>query len=266
MRRASASTDMVDAGGNAISTIMLRGRSRRVSGQTDAPPVCGQRSLPSHQTGCRPAVRSSGGPVIPASTGNTSNPSQSRIVITVHPRRRGEQHSLPLFLLHLSKCQRTIGRADLDVACGASSRPCANARPAVAPLVSRICWPGPSRSAWSEPPRQRSGWGWSCDTTTTDDAAVAERRRDYPGSGLPTNVTSLRGLTAAIPPAPRRSLIITCNQPFSEWHRIFPDAAMTADRLVHHATRSRHMVMREYHHHSIFRGRSEGTRNGPPMP
>jgi len=37
----------------------------------------------------------------------------------------------------------------------------------------------------------------------------------------------------------RRSLIVTCNQPFSEWDRIFPDAAMTVaaiDRLVHHAT------------------------------
>lgn len=37
----------------------------------------------------------------------------------------------------------------------------------------------------------------------------------------------------------RRSLIVTCNQPFSEWNRIFPDAAMTVaaiDRLVHHAT------------------------------
>ena len=37
----------------------------------------------------------------------------------------------------------------------------------------------------------------------------------------------------------RRSLIITCNQPFSEWNQIFPDPAMTVaaiDRLVHHAT------------------------------
>jgi DNA replication protein DnaC len=37
----------------------------------------------------------------------------------------------------------------------------------------------------------------------------------------------------------RRSLIITCNQPFGEWDRIFPDKAMTVaaiDRLVHHAT------------------------------
>ena len=37
----------------------------------------------------------------------------------------------------------------------------------------------------------------------------------------------------------RRSLFITSNQPFGEWHRIFPDQVMTlaaVDRLVHHAT------------------------------
>jgi DNA replication protein DnaC len=37
----------------------------------------------------------------------------------------------------------------------------------------------------------------------------------------------------------RRSLLITANQPFGEWSRIFPDQAMTLaaiDRLVHHAT------------------------------
>jgi hypothetical protein len=37
----------------------------------------------------------------------------------------------------------------------------------------------------------------------------------------------------------RRSLITTCNQPFSEWDQIFPDPAMTVaaiSRLVHHAT------------------------------
>jgi len=37
----------------------------------------------------------------------------------------------------------------------------------------------------------------------------------------------------------RKSLITTCNQPFSEWDQIFPDPAMTvaaSDRLVHHAT------------------------------
>lgn len=37
----------------------------------------------------------------------------------------------------------------------------------------------------------------------------------------------------------QRSILITANQPFGEWNRIFPDPAMTlaaVDRLVHHAT------------------------------
>ena len=37
----------------------------------------------------------------------------------------------------------------------------------------------------------------------------------------------------------RKSLIITCNQPFSEWNQVFPDPAVTVaaiDRLVHHST------------------------------
>ena len=37
----------------------------------------------------------------------------------------------------------------------------------------------------------------------------------------------------------QRSILITANQPFGEWGRIFPDQAMTLaaiDRLVHHAT------------------------------
>lgn len=37
----------------------------------------------------------------------------------------------------------------------------------------------------------------------------------------------------------RRSLLITANQPFGAWEKIFPDPAMTlaaVDRLVHHAT------------------------------
>jgi len=37
----------------------------------------------------------------------------------------------------------------------------------------------------------------------------------------------------------RRSLLITANQPFGQWGKIFPDQAMTlavVDRLVHHAT------------------------------
>ncbi|MGG5890659.1 IS21-like element helper ATPase IstB [Falsiroseomonas sp. HC035] len=37
----------------------------------------------------------------------------------------------------------------------------------------------------------------------------------------------------------RRSMFITSNQPFGEWHRVFPDQVMAlaaVDRLVHHAT------------------------------
>jgi DNA replication protein DnaC len=37
----------------------------------------------------------------------------------------------------------------------------------------------------------------------------------------------------------RRSLLVTANQPFGEWNRVFPDPAMAVaaiDRLVHHAT------------------------------
>ena len=37
----------------------------------------------------------------------------------------------------------------------------------------------------------------------------------------------------------RRSILITANQPFGEWNKVFPDPAMTLaaiDRLVHHAT------------------------------
>ncbi len=37
----------------------------------------------------------------------------------------------------------------------------------------------------------------------------------------------------------RRSILVTANQPFGEWGKIFPDQAMTlaaVDRLVHHAT------------------------------
>jgi len=37
---------------------------------------------------------------------------------------------------------------------------------------------------------------------------------------------------------PRRSMLITANQPFGEWNKVFPDPAMTIaaiDRLVHHS-------------------------------
>ena len=37
----------------------------------------------------------------------------------------------------------------------------------------------------------------------------------------------------------RRSMLVTANQPFGEWGKVFPDPAMTLaaiDRLVHHST------------------------------
>ena len=37
----------------------------------------------------------------------------------------------------------------------------------------------------------------------------------------------------------RKSIALTANQPFSEWHQVFAEPAMTVaaiDRLVHHAT------------------------------
>jgi DNA replication protein DnaC len=46
-------------------------------------------------------------------------------------------------------------------------------------------------------------------------------------------------LSSSAPRYERRSLLITANQPFGEWGKIFPDQAMTVavvDRLVHHAT------------------------------
>ena len=34
----------------------------------------------------------------------------------------------------------------------------------------------------------------------------------------------------------RRSMLITANQPFGDWNKVFPDPAMTLAALVHHAT------------------------------
>lgn len=61
----------------------------------------------------------------------------------------------------------------------------------------------------------------------------------------------------------RRSLLITANQPFGEWNRVFPDPAMTlaaVDRLVHHAT------IFEMNVESYRRKVAEKRRSGPGRP
>lgn len=61
----------------------------------------------------------------------------------------------------------------------------------------------------------------------------------------------------------RRSLLITANQPFGEWNRVFPDPAMTlaaVDRLVHHAT------IFEMNVESYRRRTAEARRSGPGQP
>lgn len=61
----------------------------------------------------------------------------------------------------------------------------------------------------------------------------------------------------------RRSLLITANQPFGEWGRIFPDQAMTLaaiDRLVHHAT------ILEMNVESYRRKVALGRKRGPGRP
>jgi DNA replication protein DnaC len=60
----------------------------------------------------------------------------------------------------------------------------------------------------------------------------------------------------------RRSMLITANQPFGAWDRIFPDPAMTlaaVDRLVHHATILEMNV-------ESFRRREAIRRKGPGRP
>jgi DNA replication protein DnaC len=64
----------------------------------------------------------------------------------------------------------------------------------------------------------------------------------------------------------RRSLFITSNQPFGEWHRIFPDQVMTlaaVDRLVHHATIFEMNVESYRRRTAIERKRGPGR---PPTP
>lgn len=61
----------------------------------------------------------------------------------------------------------------------------------------------------------------------------------------------------------QRSLLITANQPFGEWNRIFPDAAMTlaaVDRLVHHST------LFELNVESYRRRSALAARRGPGRP
>jgi DNA replication protein DnaC len=58
----------------------------------------------------------------------------------------------------------------------------------------------------------------------------------------------------------RRSLLITANQPFGEWGKIFPDQAMTLaaiDRLVHHAT-ILEMNVESYRREALDRTRGRG--------
>lgn len=60
----------------------------------------------------------------------------------------------------------------------------------------------------------------------------------------------------------RRSMLITANQPFGEWGKIFPDPAMTlaaVDRLVHHATIFEMNV-------ESYRRREAVKRKGPGRP
>lgn len=62
----------------------------------------------------------------------------------------------------------------------------------------------------------------------------------------------------------RRSLLITANQPFGEWGRIFPDQAMTLaaiDRLIHHAT-IMEMNVESYRRKAAF-GRKRGAGRPP---
>ena len=61
----------------------------------------------------------------------------------------------------------------------------------------------------------------------------------------------------------RRSMMITANQPFGEWGRVFPDQAMTlaaVDRLVHHAS------IFEMNVESFRRKTAVDRKNGPGRP
>jgi len=60
----------------------------------------------------------------------------------------------------------------------------------------------------------------------------------------------------------RRSMLITANQPFGEWGKIFPDQAMTLaaiDRLVHHSTILEMNVESYRRREALDRKRGRGT-------
>ena len=65
----------------------------------------------------------------------------------------------------------------------------------------------------------------------------------------------------------RRSILITANQPFGEWGKIFPDQAMTlaaVDRLIHHAT-ILEMNVESYRRRAAL-DRKNGGKNGVGRP
>jgi DNA replication protein DnaC len=67
----------------------------------------------------------------------------------------------------------------------------------------------------------------------------------------------------------RRSLLITANQPFGEWGRVFPDPAMTLaaiDRLVHYATIFEMNVESYRRRTALDRKRGTGRPPTPPTP
>ena len=63
----------------------------------------------------------------------------------------------------------------------------------------------------------------------------------------------------------RRSMLITANQSFGEWGKVFPDQAMTlaaVDRLVHHATILEMNVKSYRHNEALERKRGKGRPAG----
>ena len=67
----------------------------------------------------------------------------------------------------------------------------------------------------------------------------------------------------------QRSMLITANQPFGEWGKVFPDPAMTlaaVDRLVHHATILEMNVESYRRREAIEKKRGPGRPASPATP